>query len=123
MEVTVTFAVPVRNSRPHRVGSFYESLLSDLEKNLCPSGVERDIGRSRSGLYASLHPPPWEPRGWAPRGPSPEALLIFTFLHHQSLGGDVLVGPLQHLWYNRRSYIPVFQIRMEKMKEVKRPPL
>ncbi|RWW25537.1 hypothetical protein GW17_00010121 [Ensete ventricosum] len=23
----------------------------------------------------------------------------------------------------RRSYIPVFQIRMEKMKEVKRPPL
>ncbi|RWW04850.1 hypothetical protein GW17_00031903 [Ensete ventricosum] len=22
------------------------------------------------------------------------------FLHHQSLGGDVLVGPLQHLWYS-----------------------
>ncbi|RZR96794.1 hypothetical protein BHM03_00025853 [Ensete ventricosum] len=33
------------------------------------------------------------------------ALLIFMFLHHQSLGGDVLVGPLQHLWYSYRGLL------------------
>ncbi|RRT48111.1 hypothetical protein B296_00043883 [Ensete ventricosum] len=95
------FAVPVLSFRPHRVGSFEESPLSDLEKDLCPSGVERDIGWSRNSLLTSLHPPPQEPRGWAPRGLSPRVLMILTFLRHQSLDDNVLVGPLQHFWYSR----------------------
>ncbi|RWV80467.1 hypothetical protein GW17_00058263 [Ensete ventricosum] len=106
VEAIITSAVPVLGSRPHRVGCFEESLLSDLEKNLSPSGVERDIGRSRNSLLASLRPPPWEPRGWAPRGLSPGVLLIFMFLRHQNLGGDLLVGPLQHLWYSRGGIAP-----------------
>ncbi|RZS15679.1 hypothetical protein BHM03_00047543 [Ensete ventricosum] len=44
VEMTITSVVSVLGSRPHRVGSFEESLLSYLEKNLRPSGVERDIG-------------------------------------------------------------------------------
>ncbi|RZS20757.1 hypothetical protein BHM03_00053314 [Ensete ventricosum] len=90
VETIVTSTVPVLGSRPHRVRSFEESFLSDLEKNLNPSGVEQDIGRPRNGLFASLRPPPWEPRGWASRGLSPGALLIFTFLCYQNLDGDVL---------------------------------
>ncbi|RZS14766.1 hypothetical protein BHM03_00046501 [Ensete ventricosum] len=100
MEVIITFTVPVLGSRPQRVGSFEESLLSDLEKDLCPSGVEQNIGQSGNDLLTSLHPPPWKPKGWAPRGLSQGALLIFTFLYHQSLSCDVLVGPLQHCWYS-----------------------
>ncbi|RRT63359.1 hypothetical protein B296_00037553, partial [Ensete ventricosum] len=34
-----------------------------------------------------------------------------------------LLGNLQRVHHMRRLYIPIFQIRMEKMKEVKRPPL
>ncbi|RRT34938.1 hypothetical protein B296_00058442 [Ensete ventricosum] len=82
VEATITSVVPVLGSRPQRVGSFEEFLLWDLEKDLCPSGVERNIGRPGNSLLTSLHPPPWEPRGWAPRGLSPGALLIFTFLRH-----------------------------------------
>ncbi|RZS07358.1 hypothetical protein BHM03_00038197 [Ensete ventricosum] len=63
VEAAITSAVLVLDSRPHRVRSFEESLLLDLEKNLNPSGVERDIGQPRIGLLASLHPPPWELRG------------------------------------------------------------
>ncbi|RWV91821.1 hypothetical protein GW17_00045854 [Ensete ventricosum] len=100
MEVIITFTVPVLGSRRQRVGSFEESLLSDLEKDLCPSGVEQNIGQSGNDLLTSLHPPPWKPKGWAPRGLSQGALLIFTFLYHQSLSCDVLVGPLQHCWYS-----------------------
>ncbi|RWW40631.1 hypothetical protein BHE74_00053937 [Ensete ventricosum] len=99
-EATIMSAVPVLSLRPHRVGSFEESPLSDLEKDLCPSGVERDIGWSRNSLLTSLHPPPQEPRGWAPRGLSPRVLMILTFLRHQSLDDNVLVGPLQHFWYS-----------------------
>ncbi|RWW37798.1 hypothetical protein BHE74_00057037 [Ensete ventricosum] len=99
VEVVITSAVPVLVLRPHQVRSFEESLFSDLEKNLSPSGVERDIRRPRNGLLTSLRPPPWEPRRWAPRGLSPRALLIFTFLRHQNLSGDILVGPLLHFWY------------------------
>ncbi|RRT51909.1 hypothetical protein B296_00041887 [Ensete ventricosum] len=47
--MTITSAVPVFGSRPQRVGSFEESLLSDLEKDLCPSGVERNIARPGNG--------------------------------------------------------------------------
>ncbi|RWW16923.1 hypothetical protein GW17_00019168 [Ensete ventricosum] len=39
-----------------------------------------------------------------------------TNLLHENLGSDTTNG-------NPLSYIPVFQIRIEKMKEVKRPPL
>ncbi|RWV86766.1 hypothetical protein GW17_00051298 [Ensete ventricosum] len=42
-----------------------------------------------------------------------------TNLSHENLGSDTTVGKPTA----GRSYIPVFQIRMEKMKEVKRPPL
>ncbi|RRT64351.1 hypothetical protein B296_00006557 [Ensete ventricosum] len=62
VETTITSVVSVLGSRPHRVGGFEESLLSDLEKNLSLSGVERDIERSRNGLLTSLHPP-WSPGG------------------------------------------------------------
>ncbi|RZS15847.1 hypothetical protein BHM03_00047734 [Ensete ventricosum] len=90
MKMIITSAVPVFGSRPQCVGSFEESLLSDLEKDLCLSGVERNIVRPGNGLLTSLHPPPWEPKGWTPRGLSPGVLLIFN--------GDVVVGSLQHLW-------------------------
>ncbi|RRT78676.1 hypothetical protein B296_00007115 [Ensete ventricosum] len=53
VEATITSAVPVLYSRPHRVGSFEESLLLDLEKNLSPSGVERDID-DRGTIYSPL---------------------------------------------------------------------
>ncbi|RWV81433.1 hypothetical protein GW17_00057148 [Ensete ventricosum] len=53
VEATITSAVPVLYSRPHRVGSFEESLLLDLEKNLSPSGVERDID-DRGTVYSPL---------------------------------------------------------------------
>ncbi|RRT33044.1 hypothetical protein B296_00043810 [Ensete ventricosum] len=46
-----------------------------------------------------------------------------TNLSHENLGSDTTVGKPQRVHYMWRSYIPVFQIRMEKMKEVKRPPL
>ncbi|RZS23259.1 hypothetical protein BHM03_00056159 [Ensete ventricosum] len=46
-----------------------------------------------------------------------------TNLSHKSLGSDTTVGKPQWVYHMRRSYISVFQIRMEKMKEVKRPPL
>ncbi|RWW55578.1 hypothetical protein BHE74_00037780 [Ensete ventricosum] len=45
------------------------------------------------------------------RGRSPRTSSLATSDH--PLGGLAI----------RKSYIPVFQIRMEKMKEVKRPPL
>ncbi|RRT37013.1 hypothetical protein B296_00035069 [Ensete ventricosum] len=88
-----------------KASSWSEYSLSDSKVNLgSPQGqgllVERNIGRSGNGLFASLHPPPREPRGWTSRGFTPRALLIFTFLCHQSLGGDVLVGSLQHLRYS-----------------------
>ncbi|RWW61787.1 hypothetical protein BHE74_00031133 [Ensete ventricosum] len=92
MKMIITSAVPVFGSRPQCVGSFEESLLSNLEKDLCLSGVERNIVRQGNGLLTSLHPPPWEPKGWTPRGLSPGVLLIFN--------GDVVVGSLQHLWYS-----------------------
>ncbi|RWV90282.1 hypothetical protein BHE74_00053445 [Ensete ventricosum] len=38
-------------------------------------------------------------------------------------GWPWVAGPAWGLAMAGRSYIPVFQIRMEKMKEVKRPPL
>ncbi|RRT59715.1 hypothetical protein B296_00045596 [Ensete ventricosum] len=63
VEATIMSAISVLSSRPHRVGNFEESPLSDLEKDLRPSGVERDIGQSRNGLVASLYPPPLEPMG------------------------------------------------------------
>ncbi|RWW65115.1 hypothetical protein BHE74_00027599 [Ensete ventricosum] len=86
--MSVTSAVPIFGSRSQRVGSFEESLLSDLEEDLYPSGVERNIGWPRHGLLTSLYPPLWEPREWTPRGFTPGALMIFMFLRHQSLGND-----------------------------------
>ncbi|RWW15581.1 hypothetical protein GW17_00020570 [Ensete ventricosum] len=46
-----------------------------------------------------------------------------TNLSHENLGSDTTVVEPQRVHHMRRSYIPIFQIRMEKMKEVKRPPL
>ncbi|RRT53173.1 hypothetical protein B296_00045811 [Ensete ventricosum] len=36
-------------------------------------------------------------------------------LHHQSLDGDILVGPLQHFWHDRRGSLH------ERPKEARRP--
>ncbi|RZS23101.1 hypothetical protein BHM03_00055965 [Ensete ventricosum] len=49
MEATVKSTVLVLGSRPQWVESFEESLLSDLEKDLYPSGVEWNIGRLGNG--------------------------------------------------------------------------
>ncbi|RRT34309.1 hypothetical protein B296_00040023 [Ensete ventricosum] len=82
VEMAVVSAVSFLGSSPH------------LEEDLSPSGVEQNVGEPRNGLLSPLHPLPWEPKRWAPKGLSPRALLILTILCHQSLGGDILVGPL-----------------------------
>ncbi|RZS17075.1 hypothetical protein BHM03_00049186 [Ensete ventricosum] len=52
-------------------------------------------------MLGSLCSLPWEPKRWAPRGLGPRVLQTFSLLCYQSLSGDTLVGPLQHLWHNR----------------------
>ncbi|RZR83196.1 hypothetical protein BHM03_00009764 [Ensete ventricosum] len=96
VEATIMSAVPVLGLRLHRVGGFEESFLSNLEENLSPGRVERNVGWSRNDLLGSLCPLPWEPKRWAPRGLIPQALLILMLLRYQSLSVDILVGPLQH---------------------------
>ncbi|RRT31784.1 hypothetical protein B296_00055449 [Ensete ventricosum] len=44
-----------------------------------------------------------------------------TNLSHKNLGSDTTIRKPQRVHHMRRSYIPIFQIRMEKMKEVKCP--
>ncbi|RWW37953.1 hypothetical protein BHE74_00056865 [Ensete ventricosum] len=47
-----------------------------------------------------------------------------TNLSYENLGSDATIGKPQRVHHmRRRLYIPVFQIRMEKMKEVRHPPL
>ncbi|RZS04019.1 hypothetical protein BHM03_00034278 [Ensete ventricosum] len=75
-------AVPFLGSSSYRVGGFDESFLLDLEEDLSPGGVERNVGELGNSLLGSLRPLTWEPRRWAPRGLSPQALLIFALLFH-----------------------------------------
>ncbi|RWV79167.1 hypothetical protein GW17_00059749 [Ensete ventricosum] len=123
VEAAVASVVKFLGSSPHRDGDFEESFPRDQEEDLDPGRVERNVGEPGNSMFGSYGPLSLEPWRSALRGFGPWSLLIFALLCHQSLGGDILVGPLQHFRHSRRSYIPVFQIRMEKKEEVKRPPL
>ncbi|RZR72598.1 hypothetical protein BHM03_00014885 [Ensete ventricosum] len=101
MEATVASAVAFLGLNPHWVGGFEESFLPDLEEDLSLDKVEWSVGELGNDLLYSFRPLPWELGWWAPRGFDPRSLLVFPLLCHQGLGGDILVGPLQHFRHSR----------------------
>ncbi|RWW06571.1 hypothetical protein GW17_00030091 [Ensete ventricosum] len=101
VEATVASAVAFLGLNPHWVGGFEESFLPDLEEDLSLDKVEWSVGELGNDLLYSFRPLPWELGWWALRGFNPRSLLVFPLLCHQGLGGDILVGPLQHFRHSR----------------------
>ncbi|RRT60047.1 hypothetical protein B296_00045235 [Ensete ventricosum] len=84
------------------VGGFEESFLPNLEEDLSPGRVKRNVGESRNDLFGSFHPLPLESGRWALRGFNPQLLLVFALIRYQGLDDNILVGSLQHFRYNHR---------------------
>ncbi|RWV98076.1 hypothetical protein GW17_00039108 [Ensete ventricosum] len=78
--------------------------------------MHRDLPPRHRGSRCNLHAPP-SFTITAPQPPLPLRRRRLLFAAGTSTGGR----PCRR--YSEISYIPVFQIRMEKMKEVKCPPL
>ncbi|RWW71872.1 hypothetical protein BHE74_00020351 [Ensete ventricosum] len=95
VEAIVTSAVSVLGSRPQRVGSFEESLLSDLEKDLYPSEVLAEV-------FLLLLPHPEEGcDSWLWSGVG-EKDVEDNYLKHPRYGLDLVGKPLKSLESHHR---------------------
>ncbi|RRT57206.1 hypothetical protein B296_00011637 [Ensete ventricosum] len=111
--------------------------VSDTSMGVAPTGVPTSGNPCRQQLLSISGLPtgvvlgrgrlPSFSRPQARRGRLPLACSLYRELSRlQSaapLQGTMVVASHPYWWPSRRSYIPVFQIRIEKIKEVKRPPL
>ncbi|RRT33424.1 hypothetical protein B296_00051994, partial [Ensete ventricosum] len=79
VEAAVAPAVMFLSSSPHRVGGFEESFLSNLDEDLSPGRVERNVGEPGNDLFGSFRLLPLESGRWAPRGFGPRSLLSSPF--------------------------------------------
>ncbi|RZS17963.1 hypothetical protein BHM03_00050168, partial [Ensete ventricosum] len=97
VETTVSAPVPFFGSSLDAVQWCQEPLLSYLEEDLGPRGVERSHRGPWTAKVWPLNPPPRRSRGRSLRLFHSWMLLFFTFFDDQGLDGDEVVCPLHHL--------------------------